>query len=153
MFLFFKTDNCMTAMEQKKVVTSFIRHRDRILLLRRSGRVGTYRGKWAGVSGYLEESTPLAQALKEIYEETGLEESQVTLVSSGRPLEVSDKKLGTCWLVHPFLFETGAPEKIKLDWEHVEMRWVAPTELRLLSTVPKLAEAYEGCMPDKEHET
>jgi 8-oxo-dGTP pyrophosphatase MutT (NUDIX family) len=142
----------MTPVKQKKVVTSFIRHRDRILLLRRSGRVGTYRGKWAGVSGYLEESSPLAQALKEIYEETGLDDSQVRLVSTGRPLEVLDKNLGTCWLVHPFLFETDEPEKIRLDWEHVEMQWVEPAELRELPTVPKLAEALGQCLADMEDE-
>ncbi|MBW2467627.1 MAG: NUDIX pyrophosphatase [Deltaproteobacteria bacterium] len=140
----------MTALKQKKVVTSFIRHRGKILLLRRSSKVGTYKGRWAGVSGYLEVSSPLVQALKEIYEETGLTESQVTLVSSGKPLEVPDQKLGVCWLVHPFLFETNEPEKIKLDWEHVEVQWVEPALLRQLSTVPKLAEAYERCGYDNE---
>ena len=62
----------------KKVVTSFIRHRGKILVLRRSEKVGTYKGKWAGVSGYLEDPTPLAQALREINEETGLTGSEVT---------------------------------------------------------------------------
>jgi len=135
----------MQALKQKKVVTSFIRHRGRILLLRRSGKVGTYRGKWAGVSGYLEESSPLAQAVKEILEETGLTEAQVKLVNAGEPLEVIDRALSTCWLVHPFLFDTKAPEKIKLDWEHVEFRWVAPDMLQQLPTVPKLLEAYQRC--------
>ena len=134
------------------MVTSFIRHGDRILLLRRSKKVGTYKGRWAGVSGYLEEPTPLAQALKEINEETGLTESQVTLVSSGKSLEVFDQKLGFSWLVHPFLFETGVPEKIRLDWEHVDMQWVEPAALRQLPTVPKLAEAYERCLHEDEAE-
>jgi len=142
----------MTNEKLKKVVTSFIRHRGKILLLRRSEKVGTYKGKWAGVSGYLEEPTPLAQALREINEETGLTSSQVTLVSSGKPMEVPDRKLGFCWLVHPFLFETGEPEKIRLDWEHVEMKWVEPAALRQLPTVPRLAEAYERCRHDHADE-
>jgi len=142
----------MTNAKFKKVVTSFIRYRGKILLLRRSEKVGTYKGKWAGVSGYLEEHTPLAQALKEINEETGLTGSQLTLVSSGRPLEVPDRKLGFSWLVHPFLFETGEPEGIRLDWEHVEMMWVEPALLRQLPTVPKLAETYEQCLFEHEDE-
>jgi 8-oxo-dGTP pyrophosphatase MutT (NUDIX family) len=142
----------MSTEKQKEVVTSFIRHGDRILLLRRSKKVGTYKGRWAGVSGYLEEPTPLAQALKEINEETGLTESQVTLISSGKSLEVPDQKLGFSWLVHPFLFETAEPEKIRLDWEHVDMRWVEPAALRQLTTVPKLAEAYERCLHENEGE-
>lgn len=142
----------MTFLKLKKVVTSFIRHRGKILLLRRSGKVGTYKGKWAGVSGYLEESSPLEQALQEVYEETGLVGSQVNLISTGKPLEVVDRKIGTCWLVHPFLFETDAPKKIKLDWEHVEMRWVEPVVLQQLPTVPKLAEAYERCINGEKDE-
>ena len=101
----------MSTVKQIKVVTSFIRHQGKILLLRRSKKVGSYKGKWAGVSGYLEEISPLKQALKEIFEETGLNESQVALICSGTPLEVLDRKLETCWLVYPFLFETETPEK------------------------------------------
>jgi 8-oxo-dGTP diphosphatase len=140
----------MTTITVKKVVTSFIRHDGKILLLRRSKKVGSYKGKWAGVSGYLEEHSPLLQAQKEIYEETGLTPSQVELVSSGKPLEVADWNLGTCWVVHPFLFETAVPEKIRLDWEHVEMKWVDPVKLHQLPTVPELAKAYEQCVNDSK---
>ncbi|ELK44964.1 translation initiation factor aIF-2B subunit alpha, partial [Haloferax sp. BAB-2207] len=36
------------------VVTVFLRHDGRVLLTRRSDAVGTYQGRWAGVSGYVE---------------------------------------------------------------------------------------------------
>ncbi|MFC6726725.1 initiation factor 2B, partial [Halobium palmae] len=36
------------------VVTAFLRHRGDVLLVRRSDEVGTYRGKWGGVSGFVE---------------------------------------------------------------------------------------------------
>jgi len=49
-------------MQEAKVVTCFLLRRaaagDEVLLLRRSQKVGTYRGRWAGVSGYLEEAAP-----------------------------------------------------------------------------------------------
>jgi hypothetical protein len=58
------------------VVTSFLQNpKGEILLLRRSDKVGTFRGRWAGVSGFLEEPTPEGQARKEILEETGLKDS------------------------------------------------------------------------------
>jgi len=142
---FSRYNNPMQPMVQKKVVTAFIRHKDKVLLLKRSKKVKSYSGKWAGVSGYIENISPFDQALKEIYEETGLRKSQVVLVNSGKPFEVVDRKLATSWLVHPFLFETVAPDKIKLDWEHVQMQWVTPDMLLKLPTVPKLAEAYERC--------
>lgn len=136
----------MHSLRQKKVVTSFIRHRGKLLLLRRSSKVRTYQGRWAGISGYLEESTPLAQALKEIYEETGLDEKDVQLFNAGAPFEVIDHEMDISWMVHPFLFDTDAPEKIKLDWEHVALQWVKPHMLKQLPTVPMLAEAYKRCL-------
>lgn len=129
-------------MKEISVVTCFLRSGGKILLVKRSGRVGSYPGRWAGISGYVE-GTPDEQALKEIREETGLDESDVKLVKKGEPMEVLDEKLGVKWFVHPYLFEVRAPSKIKLDWENVEMRWVAPEEVSKYSTVPKLKEALE----------
>ncbi len=74
----------------REVVTCFFRHRERILALKRSGKVRAHRGKWAGVSGTVEASTPLQQAYKEILEETGLAPSQVRFLRQGGPMEISD---------------------------------------------------------------
>ncbi len=112
-----------------------------ILLLRRSHRVSTYRGLWATVSGYLEAESPLEQAYREIEEEVGLGRGDVRLLAQGEPLVVPDATIDTRWTVHPFLFETLRPERLRLDWEHTESRWVRPEELPDLETVPALAEA------------
>ena len=56
----------------KHVVTCFLESDGEILLLRRSQQVGSYHGRWAGVSGYVE-TTPDEQALTEITEETSLQ--------------------------------------------------------------------------------
>jgi ADP-ribose pyrophosphatase YjhB (NUDIX family) len=74
--------------EFQDVVTVFLTHRSKILVLKRSGEVGTYKGHWAGVSGYLESNNALAQALTEMAEEVGLGEKDVTLLKAGKPLEV-----------------------------------------------------------------
>jgi 8-oxo-dGTP pyrophosphatase MutT (NUDIX family) len=133
-------------LERRAVVTAFLRHEDKVLLLRRSDRVGFYRGRWAGVSGYMEDLTSLEQALLEIREETGLPEEQVHLVGMGQPLEVPTLELSTLWVVHPFLFNVDDPDAIRLDWENTELRWVKPGELRRYDTVPALAEALESCL-------
>jgi 8-oxo-dGTP diphosphatase len=132
-------------LERRDVVTAFLRHQGRLLLVRRSGEVGTYRGRWSAISGYLEQG-PLAQALTEIREETGLDSEQVHLIAQGAPMEITDPELGVRWTVHPFLFDIDDPDRVRLDWENLEMRWVAPAELAHYQTVPGLAEAYRRCV-------
>lgn len=130
------------------VVTCFLlrtdRGRDEVLLVRRSERVRTYRGAWAGVSGYVEPGvTPLEQAYTELAEEVGLGRDAARLVRAGEPLAFRDEAIDLSWVVHPFLFALAQPGAIRLDWEATERRWVAPAEVRGLQTVPRLAEALE----------
>lgn len=133
-------------MDATDVVTAFLVHDDRILVLRRSGKVGTYRGRWAGVSGYVEHE-PLEQAYIEIEEETGLGRDDVTLIRAGEPLLVHDPAEDRLWRVHPFLFSVAEPERIRLDWEHVQRRWIWPGEIEDLDTVPGLADALARVYP------
>ena len=127
------TDN----LEEKHVVTCFLESDSKILLLRRSSQVGSYRGKWAGVSGYVE-SPPDKQALIEIHEEVNLDSDNVQLIKQGEPLAIDDKELGTRWVVHPFLFHVANPEKVKIDWEHREYTWINPIDIDNYNTVPGL---------------
>ena len=129
-----------SALEEKHVVTCFLEHGKRILILRRSQKVGTYRGSWAGVSGYMERSDT-EQAFTEISEETELYKNDLKLIKKGEPLEVIDRSLNRKWIVHPFLFHVKAPEKIRIDWEHTEAKWIKPQELTNYKTVPGLKKA------------
>lgn len=130
-------------MQFRHVITAFLYSNLGILLLRRSGRVGTYQGRWAGVSGYLESGEdPLQRAKTEIQEELGLNAAQASFVRSGEVLRALDEEKDTVWIVHPFLFEMHEQD-IRLDWEHTEYKWVNPDDLRLYEAVPKLGEALE----------
>lgn len=130
-------------MAPRKVVTSFLQHRGKVLLLQRSDKVNTFQGLWAGVSGSIPEGVaPLQQALQEIKEETGLGEDQVALARSGDPLLVSDEQ-GRVWLVHPFLFHVEDVSGLRLDWEHRRMAWLTPSELDSFATVPGLKETWD----------
>ena len=131
------------------VVTVFLTHRRKILVLKRSGEVGTYKRHWAGVSGYLESNNALAQALTEMAEEVGLGIEDVTLLKAGKPLEIVDRTRGRAWRVHPFLFAVHEPDKIRLDWENIEMRWILPEEIVQFQTVPALKEALERVIRDE----
>jgi len=126
-------------LQEKQVVTCFLESENKILILRRSERVSSYQGRWAGVSGYIE-TTADEQALTEIREETNLSREDLELIKRGKPLSVEDEKLGVKWVIHPYLFHIKEREKIKIDWEHKETRWIDPKDIDNYETVPKLKE-------------
>lgn len=122
------------------VVTCFLRNRGRILLLRRSAKVGTFQGTWAGVSGYVEgDEVFLERALKEIIEEVGI--ADPVLATTGEP--VYARNGDRLFIVHPYIFEVDT-RNVRLNWEHAEYRWVKPAEISAFKGVPKLAEAYQS---------
>jgi 8-oxo-dGTP diphosphatase len=127
-----------------EVVTVFVTRGPDLLLLRRSERVGTYRGLWAGVSGYLEHEDPLSQARLELSEELGLGEDDVSLLAAGAPLTIDDPAASRAWRVHPFRFGLAPGASPRLDWEHVELVWIRPEEMAALKTVPGLREAWQN---------
>ncbi len=133
--------------EEVRVVTAFLERGDGyILLLERSQQVGSFQGRWAGVSGYLEDPTPLDQAYREVREEVGLARGELDLASEGAPvLARSGRRV---FVVYPFRFRTQRTE-IRLDWEHTRAEWVDPVEIRRRATVPKLDRAWDAVRPDR----
>jgi 8-oxo-dGTP pyrophosphatase MutT (NUDIX family) len=132
--------------EPTHVVTCFLMRDGAVLILRRSQRVATHRGLWAGVSGYIEPGeTPVETAYKELGEEVAALPKQVRLVREGPVLVMDDPPTGTTWAVHPFLFEDLGVEVVT-DWEHVDHRWVRPSQLGEFDTVPGLEETLEAAL-------
>ena len=126
-----------------QVLTCLLEHDGKILLLKRSNLVGTYRGLWGGVAGYVEElEDPYDTAIKEIQQEAGIALDSLELVRKGNPIEFSDTYDGKRynWIVYPFLFHIQAKEFVRIDWEHEEYRWVHPSEVKKLDTVPGLGD-------------
>jgi len=120
---------------EKHVVSCVVQDGDRMLLLKRSDKVGTFQGYWAAVSGFVEENeTPAEAACKELREETGLE---MDFEKEGRAVVVRDGS--TVWHVHPYLFRASSP-RVEIDWEHTEFSWVRPQDLKDFQTVPGLVE-------------
>jgi 8-oxo-dGTP diphosphatase len=132
-----------SGVKMPQVVTSVLEHGGKILLLKRSTLVGTYRGLWGGVAGYVEElEDPYETAIKEIREEVGIDLSSLELVKKGEPIEFSDTYDGRRydWIVYPFLFHVEAKELVQVDWEHEEYQWVSLSELKKFDTVPQFEE-------------
>ena len=126
-------------MHSTKIVTSFIRNNNKLLILKRSDKVKTMKGLWAGISGIIEnDEEPLKRAKIEIFEEVGITEDKVILVKSADEMRVSSPQYENHeWKIYPFLFEAKSP-RIKLNWENSQFEWIDIEELENYKTVPSL---------------
>ncbi len=126
-------------MRSTKIVTSFLIDNNKFLILKRSQKVKTMKGLWAGVSGIIEKNEgPLERAKIEIFEELGIPENRILLLKSADQFKVESPQYKNHeWEIFPFLFEAKEPE-IKLNWENSEYRWINADEISNYETVPNL---------------
>ena len=126
-------------MHKTKIVTTFLKNSNKILLLKRSEKVKSMKNLWAGISGIIEGGEdPLDRAKIEIFEEVGIKESEVTLLKTGKKMIIeSPQYTNHQWEVYPFLFSCSIQE-IKLNWENSDSRWIEVGELDDFTTVPSL---------------
>ena len=128
-------------------VTTFLRNRGQILLVRRSSVVDAYPNRWSGIADYLrsEPDDPLAEAERCLRETIG--PAGVDLVRSGAPITVPGDD--RTWLVHPFLFDVG-DRQAPSDGSIEGAEWVHATAIRDRDTVPMLWETYRRVAPTVE---
>ena len=126
-------------MHKTKIVTTFLTNSDKILLLKRSQKVKTMKNLWAGISGLIEgDEKPLSRAKIEIFEEVGIEDTNVKLIKEGSSIVIeSPQYVNHQWEVFPFLFSCKNRE-IKLNWENSDSKWIEIDEINNFSTVPSL---------------
>ncbi|WP_436907538.1 NUDIX domain-containing protein [Halosimplex marinum] len=137
------------ALDETHVVTVFLRNEGDVLLLRRSGAVGSYAGRWGAVAGHAE-GDPAAAAQEEVREETGIDPgAETALVRRGDPFAVVDKDLGRRWVVHPYLFDCEV-RAVEPNEETDEFEWTAPTAILRRETVPDLWTSYDRVRPTVE---
>jgi ribose 1,5-bisphosphate isomerase len=116
--------------ELTQIILVVVQNGGRICIARRSEHVGTSRGLWSVVMGYVEPGVePVEQAWTEVQEELGLKPPGVWLVRVGSSLGMTSPASGKQFLVHPFLFESATECELTLNWEHSEVAWVDPSRL------------------------
>ena len=126
-------------MHSTKIVTSFIRDNDKLLILKRSNQVKSMKGLWAGISGIIEnDEEPLKRAKIEIFEEVGITEDKIRLIKTTEEMRINSPQYKNHeWKIFPFLFESKNPT-IKLNWENSDFKWINVEELENYETVPSL---------------
>ena len=125
-----------------KVATCLLINDDgKLLILKRSDKVRTYKGMWGGVAGYVEEDEePYETAVKEIREEVGIKEENISFIRQMGPVKFTDFYEGEKynWEIFIFVFKIEKKDKVNIDWEHLEYKWIAPSEIGKYDTVPHL---------------
>ncbi|MFH1598006.1 MAG: alpha/beta hydrolase [Patescibacteria group bacterium] len=122
------------------VINAFVQHQGKLLMLKRSDRVGTHQGMWDCVGGYLMsdlardgelkiKEDPKTRAIYEIGEELGIARKDLKLIKEVKPVEWYDQPEDKTWYIYPFLFESKT-EQIKLDWEHTNYKWITLQQLK-----------------------
>jgi 8-oxo-dGTP pyrophosphatase MutT (NUDIX family) len=128
-----------THAKKAAVITIFIRRKNKILLLKRSNKVLTYKGKWNTVAGYLDELVPIKdKIIEELYEELSILKKDIEMISIGDYYEFYDTNIKRIWIIFPVLITLNKTPDIRLDWEHTDYRWINLDEIEQYDTVPNL---------------
>ncbi len=126
------------------VVTSIIENDNKILILKRSEKVKSFKHKWAGVSGFFENNEDLlSRALIEIYEEIKLNKKDLILkkILKQITITIENEKSIT---IQPFYFSSKTRD-IYTNWEHSEYKWIIENQIKNYDTVPKLIDIICEC--------
>lgn len=121
------------------VVTVFVEHGGRVLLMKRSNKVRTYKGKWNTVAGYLDTMEPLRdQIYEELREEIGINPQNVESIKLGEKYTFTDREISLTWITYPVLVRLKRKPDIKLQEEHTQFKWIKPEEIKNFDIVPKI---------------
>lgn len=126
------------------VINVVVQYQNKILLLKRSEKVNSYKGKWNTLGGYLDEVKPVREKVEEeLGEELKINNLEKTKFSYGEIYEFHDKEIGKTWIIQPVLVEFARRPNIKLDWEHTDARWIFPKEITKFDCVPKIERIFK----------
>jgi isopentenyldiphosphate isomerase len=117
-----------------------VKYGSKILVVRRNPDLNFYPGYWNGISGFLDDQQSLKEKIySELSEELGLTRSQIVKIKVGEIFDQDDPQYNKTWVVHPVLVEVKT-DKVKLDWEASNYKWLTPLEVKKLKLLPNFIE-------------
>jgi len=118
------------------VINCVVKYRDKILVVQRSKNLIFYPGYWNGISGFLDDKRSFEQKVKdELREELGIPNNKIKNIRLGEIFHQEAPKYKKSWIVHPVLIEVSG-NKIKLDWEARNFKWVKLEDIKKLKLLP-----------------
>ena len=128
------------------VLNCVVMYEGKILLVQRNKNMRLYPGYWNGISGFLDDHKSLEQKVcEELREELGISKKHILSIQLARILNQDAPKYKKTWIVHPVLVKVDT-DKIKLDWEAQNYRWVKPSEAKKMNLMPGFDETLKEAL-------
>lgn len=118
------------------VINCVVKYKNKILIVERSKKLNFYPVFWNGISGFLDDRRTLREkVIDELKEEIGLSKKAIKKIHFGEIFHQEEPKYKKTWIVHPVLVEV-ATDKITLNWEAGDYRWLTLKEAKKLKLLP-----------------
>lgn len=128
------------------VVNCVVKYKNKILLVKRNSKMHLYPAHWNGISGFLDDLKSLKEKVKEeLKEEIGITSKNIKSIKLGEIFNQEAPKYKKTWIIHPVLVEI-AKDKINLDWEAEDYKWINPKEAKKFELVPGFEKVIENTL-------
>ena len=118
------------------VINCVLSFKKKFLVVERNHDLNFYPGYWNGISGFLDDQKGLREKVEEeLREELGIPADQIKKIKLGEIFDQDEEKYKKTWIVHPVLVEVKT-DKIKLDWEARNYKWLTLKEIKKLNLLP-----------------
>lgn len=129
------------------VINCVLKHKNKLLVVQRSKELNFYPGYWNGISGFLDDQRSLNQKVSdELKEELGIAKTKIKKIQFGEIFDQEEPKYKKTWIVHPVLVEVKT-DKVKLDWEAKNYKWLTLQEVKKLKLLPGFNEVLRRLSP------
>ncbi len=126
-------------------VLAFLEYNGKLLIVKRSNKVATYKGLWSVIAGYMDEIvSPKRKILQEIREETGLLSKDIRSIRLAKPFIYKDKKGGFLIIMQPAHVILKRVPRIRMDWENTSAKWVDKASIWNFNLVPNVKPSFDA---------
>ena len=117
------------------VINCVLEYKNKILIVERNKDMHFYPKCWNGISGFLDDDKGLKEKVfEELKEEVGLNKKDISSVRFGKVFDQDEPKYKKTWIAHPVLVKIKT-DRIKLDWEAQNYKWINPREIKKFKVV------------------
>ena len=129
------------------VLNCVLQYKNKFLIVQRSAKMNVYPNAWNGVAGYLDDHQSLKEkAWEEVREECGLRPKDIISIRLGQIFDHEAPRYKKTWVIHPVLVKVKT-DKIKIDWEAQNYRWVKLNEIKKFKIIPSFGLVVKSLFP------